>query len=127
MSVKSISFKKCVIFTHNIDIGKEQLDIIKNEKGCDGIELLPNERCGNKYCYGYAFSDGEYWVIEVPDINHRTLIWYKCYVDLKTVTQEEFDNIVLRGAARTHKNFAEARKNITFFNLTTKEWFEWQM
>lgn len=87
---------KCIIYTNDLEIGKQKLLEIEEEKNTSGITTLTKRLF--KEDYGFPneirFSDGEEWVIAKPNDGARGYRWRKAWVDVKT-SIEMLQNVIL--------------------------------
>lgn len=101
--------KICIIYTRDKEVGKQQLECIKSEKGCDGIYPTLYNNAYN--APSIVFSDGEIWKIAQPSENHRGIRWDKAYIDGKSVSMKDYVvNILPCGKEKL-------QEHITVFNL----------
>ena len=84
---------KCIIYTSNINVGRNKLEEIEMEKKSLGIEIVYKKfsYCNNEI----AFSDGEEWIITNPSINSKGCRWRKAWVDVINTSLYEYYNIIL--------------------------------
>ena len=102
--------KKCIIYTNDLQIGKNKLYEIKGEKADSGIgikEEYISSRFEDNRIY---FEDDELWTIVSPSDRARGYKWSRAYVDATNTTIAALE-LVIKPAGHLH-----GTKDIKYFN-----------
>lgn len=70
---------KCIIYTSDIDIGRDKLFEIEREKNASGITTIRANF--SSYHNEMWFSDGEEWIVLNPGAGVRGYRWRKAWID----------------------------------------------
>ncbi len=73
---------KCIIYTNDLEIGRQKLNEIEIDKGSRGICAIRKNR--SQYHNETVFDDGEEWIIVKPNSGARGYRWRKAWIDVKT-------------------------------------------
>lgn len=83
---------KCIIYTNDLEIGRQKLTEIEKDKGSYGIYTIRKSR--SQYNNETIFDDGEEWIIVRPNSGARGYRWRKAWIDVKT-SYEQITTCVL--------------------------------
>ena len=87
---------KCIIFTNDCNIGTKKLLEIEEEKINSGIVPIDKKIYPSRpYLNEIRFSDGEEWIILRPNDTARGYRWRKAWVDVRSTTLYNLQNIIL--------------------------------
>lgn len=84
---------KCIIYTSDINIGREKLLEIEKEKYDEGISVT--RKVLGKLFSEIDFSDGEEWKIVNPIDTARGYRWRKAWIDAKNTSIAALHQIIL--------------------------------
>lgn len=84
---------KCIVYTSDLNIGREKLSEIENEKNSNGIKTIRKILSQNEN--RIDFEDGEEWVIAPSNVCSRGYRWRKAWVDAKNTNIAALHQIIL--------------------------------
>lgn len=83
---------KCIIYTNDLEVGRQKLTEIEKDKGSHGIYTIRKSR--SQYNNETIFDDGEEWIIVKPNSGARGYRWRKAWIDVK-ISYEQLVTCVL--------------------------------